>query len=326
MTDTFVTPIEIPRDRYGRPMVVPEGGGKMVPYTRATTYINAIEDYYNLGQWQQRMTAVGVAENASLRAAVLADRADRDRMNAHVDKAKEIAGANDKAQLGTALHKFCEQVDQGETPTVPDEHIADIAAYVEGTSPLSNVFIESFCVLDSLRIGGTPDRVVRYKGKRYIADIKTGSLDYDVSKIARQLAVYARSKLYDLATHKRSVHGCDTTRGIVVHLPAGQGVCTLWWVDLTKGWEGVRLSTMVREHRSAYKTADYLTAFGDFEPEPEPETPDQWLRRRIHECRTVLELNELWAANTTIWTDEHTTLARDERAAIEIDQTKGRPA
>ena len=43
--ETQYTNIEIPRDRYGRPCVIPpEGDPKRVPYRRVTTFVKALED------------------------------------------------------------------------------------------------------------------------------------------------------------------------------------------------------------------------------------------------------------------------------------------
>ena len=41
---------DIPRDHWNRPLVVPPGGGNPVPYTRCTTFIDPLEDQYNLTQ------------------------------------------------------------------------------------------------------------------------------------------------------------------------------------------------------------------------------------------------------------------------------------
>ena len=316
MTTDFATPTpEIARDRWGRPMVVPATGGKAVPYTRCTTYVGALEDTYALDLWQRRMTAIGLADRPDLVLAVAAHRGDRDRMNKIVEEAKEAAAASAAATTGTALHKLCEQIDRGETiPTVPEAHVADLAAYTTATAPLAALHIERFMVLDHLKIGGTPDRVVRFNGKRYIADIKTGRIDYGFAKIAQQLSVYSRCQLYDLESHERSMHGADLQRGIVIHLPAGQGVCTLWWIDLSLGWEGVKMSGQVRKWR-AMKFGEFCQPFYD---EPAVEVVD--LHALIRSCTTVEALGMLWRTHTDIWTDEHTTHAREARAAIEIDE------
>ena len=83
----------------------------------------------------------------------------------------------------------------------------------------------------------------------HILDLKTGRLDYGAGKIAQQLAVYANSKDYDPETGERSDQDVCTHYGIVVHLPQGTGEATVHVVDLVAGWEAVKLSSQVREHR-----------------------------------------------------------------------------
>ena len=110
--------------------------------------------------------------------------------------------------------------------------------------------VEQFTVLDELKIGGTPDRVVEYDGQRYIADVKTGSIEYGAGAIAMQLAVYAHSRLYNLRTGERTPLDVHQDRAVVIHLPAGTGTCTLHWVDITAGWEAVQHATWVRAWRA----------------------------------------------------------------------------
>ena len=52
--------VEIERDRYGRPLVKPPKGGKSVPYTRATTIANSLDDPAALTAWKMRMAAIGL--------------------------------------------------------------------------------------------------------------------------------------------------------------------------------------------------------------------------------------------------------------------------
>jgi hypothetical protein len=246
---TIVTPPpEIDRDRYGRPMVKPAGGGKPVAYTRATTFIDCLEDKFGLQKWMMRMTALGLSQRPDLLLSVSAHREDKKALDRICEDAKEAAAASAAATTGTALHALTELVDRGqELPVIPDTAKADLEAYRVATEDLKSVHIERFTVLDTLKIGGTPDRVVEIGGERYIADLKTGSIEWGALKIAAQLAVYSRSWLYDIATGNREPHGASTTRGLIIHLPAGQGLATLHWVDLEAGWEAVQVAAKVRE-------------------------------------------------------------------------------
>jgi len=319
MPDAFnnISP-EIPRDRWGRPLVVPPTGGKATAYTRCTTFVSAVEDTYNLSRWQQRMVALGLADRRDLQLAVAAHREDKEKLNAICEQALEAAKGHAAATTGTALHAITETHDRGnEVGTLPDEAQADLNAYVDATTDLTAVMIEQFMVQDPLKIGGTPDRVVKYRGKKYIADLKTGSIDYGFLKIAAQLAVYARSRPYDVRTNDRmEPHGSEVDRGIVIHLPAGTGTCTLYWIDLIAGWEIVKLARDLRAKR-ALKFADFMavlepipTAEAALLPPP-PTLADQIVQATSHDAVTAL-----WRDNASVWTTDLTELAKAHIASL----------
>jgi hypothetical protein len=187
---------------------------------------------------------------------------------------------------------------------VPEAYRADLDAYAAATAKLEIVGIERFSVLDELKIGGTHDRTVRYQGRDYIADIKTGSVEYGALKIAMQLAVYSRSVLYDPATRERTPLEVDQDRAIVIHLPAGQGRCDLHWVDIAAGWEAVQVATQVRQWR---KRRGLLTPLTDVSAE---------ITAEIAAASTVDELTAVWVRHQAAWTDDLTALAAARKAQL----------
>lgn len=317
---------ELVRDRYGRPLVTPPNGGKPVPYTRCTTFVDVIEDKFALQKWSQRMVALGLAARPDLLLSVSAHRDDKGTLDKVCADAREAASASAAATTGTALHALSEVVDRGEDlPVLPEQTTADLAAYKAATVDLSAVAIEQFCVLDNLQIGGTPDRIVEYNGQLYIADLKTGSIDFGTLKIAAQLAVYARSQAYDIATGSRTPHGADLTRGIIIHVPAGTGTATLHWVDLEAGWAAVQVAKQVREQRK-HKFKDLTEPFGPV-IKKEPEVLPEWggikfqgqsLEARIRGCATADDVRALWAANQDDWSDELTKTAMTHIASLAV--------
>jgi hypothetical protein len=306
---------EIRRDRWGRPLVTPPEGGKPVAYTRCTTYVGAIEDTYNLSKWQQRMVALGLSDRRDLQLAVAAHREDKQRLNGICESAIEAAKGSAAATTGTALHAITETHDRGnEVGSLPEDAQADLNAYIAATQGFKPLHIEQFMVLDSLRIGGTPDRISRYEGKRYVTDLKTGSLDFGFLKIAAQLAVYSRSLPYDVETGKRlEPHGAELDKGIIVHLPAGTATCTLYWIDLKAGWDVVRLCKGVREKRA-------LSSKAILTPVTVPAPPS--LAEQIFASPNPDGVRALWSANASAWTDELTQLAKQHITAL----TEGEPA
>ena len=159
-------------------------------------------------------------------------------------------GASKAANIGTAIHALTERLDLGqELGVVPEQWVPDIHAYEEATKVLNKVYIEQFCVLDKFKIAGTPDRLVEYKGELFIADLKTGRIDHPTN-IAMQLAIYAHGLPYDVDTASRGSWGdVNKEKAIIVHLPAGTGVCKLVFVDIAEGWKGVQYAMKVRKWR-----------------------------------------------------------------------------
>lgn len=248
---TFSTVHSIERDgKDGPPIVIPPGGGKKVTYFRTTTWIDVLEDRYLLERWQERQVILGLIERTDLMLSAAAHRDDRDKLNDIAKEAKEAAKARAAANVGTAVHKLTELYDRGGSiGTIPGDYRRDLDAYIAATAPFNNLAIEEFLVNDDLKVGGTPDRVVEYGGVNYIADIKTGSVDFGVQKMGMQLAVYAHSQRYDPATGDRGDLTVDQRNAIIIHLPAGTGTCQPLWINIAAGWEDVQLARQVRESR-----------------------------------------------------------------------------
>lgn len=260
-----MTDHDIPRDRYGRPIIaVPhasEGGDtRNVPYTRTSTLGSALEDQTGLTKWQLRKVAQGLAKSPALYGKVAAHEGPEWGLDVFLEEAQQIAGSKEKAEYGTLIHSLCEQLDRGEGIEIEDSspEEADLNAYVDATENHLLVLAEKFTVCDELQVAGTPDAVRRHPEttRHHIYDIKTGTVAYKGKvkpSIEIQLAVYARSVLYDWTTETRTPYpvDVDTDWGFVIHLPAGQGKAEIIPVDLQKGWAGAQLAAEVLAHRKA---------------------------------------------------------------------------
>jgi hypothetical protein len=316
---------DIPRDRFGRPMVRPPGGGKPVAYTRCTTYAGSIEDTYNLSRWQQRMVALGLAERPDLMVSVAAHHDDKEELNKVCETAIEAAKGKAAAGVGTALHKLTDRLDRGEAlGPVPAEYRTDLTAFEAATKPLKVIALERFVVLDDLMVAGTFDRLYEYQGRLYIGDTKSGSIDYGAGKIAMQMAIYSRGVLYDHRSGTREYLGeVDQNRAIVVHLPAGEGRCELRWIDITAGWEAIQLAGRVRAwrgRRDLYELFDETDAVGVLERELDAEPIS--LCERVRTATSGPELEALWSEHRDEWTDELTTLARGRKTQLHQQSLK----
>ena len=251
MTTTELRNVEIPRDRYGRPMVLAPGSKtRRVAYRRCTTFVKCLDDETALTLWKQRQTARGMAMRKDLTlAAAAADPDDKKTLNDIARQAMEQAQSSAAATTGTALHSLTELIDRGkDLPTVADEYMRDLDAYRETTRGLEMVDIETFRVHDEFKVAGTADRLVMWNGRLTIADIKTGSVDYPAS-FAMQLAMYARSLPYDIPTDTRGQDSPDLNTGLIIHLPAGKGTCDLYEIDIAKGWGACLIARKVWDWR-----------------------------------------------------------------------------
>ena len=325
VTPEPVAPMVVPRDGFGRPLIIPPGGGTPVPYRRCTRFIDVLEDQYALARWRERQIAVGLATRQDLALAAAVAATDPDANARDLDRicreATEAARASAKATIGTALHALTERLDRGlEVGTVPPQYLPLLAAYQEVTDRLRPLYIERFVVQDDLKIGGTPDRIVSLDGVpgMFIADLKTGAstIEHGMAKVAMQLAVYAHSQLYDPATGGRTpLEGVSLTRGLVIALDASaeKPECHLHWVDIAAGWRGVQLCADVWGWRKDAKRGVAVP-----EPTRAPSRADSALQNAINAARTVEELGEIWAEafKAGVWEDIHTALAVERKKII----------
>src|ERR1044071_2355859 len=106
-TDVFDAPEpaeeKVPRDHWGRPKIR-QPDGRLVAYTRCTTYVGCMEDQYMINLWRQRLVATGLADRPDLLLSVAAHRNDRNALNRIVEQAAEAGKASAPANVGTALH------------------------------------------------------------------------------------------------------------------------------------------------------------------------------------------------------------------------------
>ena len=254
MTIEFTHPtVDIPRDRWGRPLITPIDGGKPIPYTRVSTLAKALDDKTALTKWKCRQVVIGMGTRADLVAVAQSVKGDDRKLDEVVEDAMTAAESQRAANIGTALHAISEQVDNGaDLDTLPEFAREDMAAYRRALEGIEILAAEMFVVTDEVQAAGTFDRLVRLPdGRVVVADLKTGKHEPKYPHGAtQQIAVYSRGHLYD-AEKGRVGHlptlGVDQEVGLLIHLPAGTGRCDLYLLDLTVGWGLAQVSVAVRE-------------------------------------------------------------------------------
>lgn len=314
---------EIPRDHNGWPLVMNQAGTARLKYRRCTKFIDVLEDSYNLDRWKQRQIVWGLAQSPDLilQAASCANpEGDKSVLNTVAWNALQRARSEAKATTGTALHKFTERIDRGETlGRVPEPHGADLRAYeaAKKRHGVELVAIESFRVHDAWQVAGTTDRIIKYNGRYYIGDIKTGSIDWGSGlKMAMQLAMYKHARPYDIATDTRTEDPffIENDKAIIIHLPAGEGTCEMHWVNITKGWEACTTAYKVWQHRAEQRD-DIMWPMADqmeLGIAPEPLISEDRAIMQAGTCNTMEQLKAHYLASAAMGID-----SKEFRAAVE---------
>lgn len=281
------------RDQWGRYKILGES------YTRATTFAKLGSSTFALGEWNERMELIGLTKRPDLiaRAHGLDVKRDAKTLNKIVDEAQEFAGNKVAANIGTAYHTFTERLDAGvctldEIPAqwrgLCKQYVDELAAHglttrrewIERTTA-----VRADQVSAPVPVAGTLDRILRMpNGDLVIGDLKTGSnLDYSWSEIAVQLALYAHGVntfgLFDWNWKEWETHDVTAAPGIarlrvrtdyaiVMHLPADGDGCTLYRVDLVKGWKFAQVSGMVQARQKAKDVAGVMVPLPQTVPAP----------------------------------------------------------
>jgi hypothetical protein len=126
------------RDQWGRYLIVPPGGGKPIGYSRVTTVAKTLDSGGGLAPWKAAMTAGGLIMRPGLKAqweALLAAYGDpwyageqaKAATKALVEESANVGGANDRRDIGSALHTITALVDAGKAvPHLSEETRADL--------------------------------------------------------------------------------------------------------------------------------------------------------------------------------------------------------
>jgi len=262
---------EVPRDRWGRPMILPPDGGEPIPYTRASTLAKALDDLSQLMAWKQRKTAEGLIRRPDLLTRVAGALANGDPdtdwqtkrdLNRVCDEATEAAGASKGNSAGTGFHSLTEAIDRGEEPLfVPPADVPRLDAYRAATAGYKALDAEVFVVCDELQVAGSFDRLwLCPDGRIRVGDLKTGKSEADYPLATTiQVSIYAHGWRYDPADGSRYGLGgdLDLTTGLLIHMPP-RGGCDVIPLDLVKGWHAARLAAEDHHSVRRWKAADLI--------------------------------------------------------------------
>lgn len=343
----FLEPDRPPRDKSGRPMLIPRGvelegevpadDPRRVPYTRASGLADNLEDFSFLWKWKMRGLAKGLADRMDLVRLVAAENyttgftddeaANREagrRIDAVIERALDHSGTDQKADYGTAIHA---RTEPGNTGTDPDEkQRLDQQSCWDLWSRMGVVHLgtEVFTACDELRSAGTFDHLSYVPGYGIVVtDKKTSSKakqNYDV-----QLGGYSRSDVYNKDTDQRmTLEEFIASKGWDPAL-LNRSVGIIWWVkggktearilDLDNGYRWAKVAASIRDERrpQAARVAPNITA----KALKTTEAQRKVLLEAIQAAQSREQLLALWAnpVHQALWTPEHTQAAEAVKEA-----------
>lgn len=260
---------EAPRGRWGwYKLPKPDGSGE-VEYPRVSTLAKTITDDYGLVEWKLRMVAKGVSLRPDLiaKAAALDVDVDKGSFSEVVKSAMEKAESSRGANYGTAVHKFCERLDCGETIEsmgVPADCIKAVQAYAAALKAarltVLTEYSERTVVHHGLGYAGTIDRVVRAAdGTLYVLDLKTGKdvAEYGGLEFGTQQALYANAEAMCSLDYKsyEPMPAIDRTKSLILHVPfKTPEAAQVYGLNISAGATAAGLALKVREIRKEAKT------------------------------------------------------------------------
>lgn len=280
---TTTAEVEVPRDGRDRPLIIVEGSPKPVAYTRCSNFAKALSDSSGLMDWKVRQVVKGLGMNPALLNPLLAQPGRRglwldSELRAVAEHAYEVAGANDSARNGTAIHGLTEWEDLG-IPwdrSTPDfaPYLPFVDAYVSLTRDLIQLEAERFVVNDDLMVAGTYDRLTLIPGGLFdqvpddlvvIGDVKTGkSQAARPHETALQISAYANGAHYDPATGIRTQIHPDLSLkwGLLIHVPSNGDTVGLYLLDIEAAYEAAQLAKAVR----AWRNRKVITTLAQIQP------------------------------------------------------------
>lgn len=298
--------------------------GKEKQWTRASTIAHTISDTFHLDKWRDRMIARGMGLRPDL--ASLAGQYDvtenKRELQEIADKALDTAGANQGANLGTALHGYAERLDAGEDvfrqrmqPTTR----RTLELYQEQKSKqgirILPEYMERVVLNKEYGIVGRLDRIAEVDTYPLpvIADLKSQKDFFSYMEIAIQLAIYSRADFMwnEDTCEWEQMPEMDTENAFVIHVPAqrkeGQETCEIHWIDLVEGWFYVRLAMNTRKARKRGKFAG------------RPLGNELYWRQRLAAATSATELSAIFreAHSAGEWNDKLTEFGKLIQSQIE---------
>jgi hypothetical protein len=308
-------------------------------WPRVSTIMKTHADSDGLTDWQIRMAMKGLSVSPDLIAMVasLDIENDKSKFREAAEQASNRASSKSGANFGTAVDRFTERLDGGETITsmgVPEGLRADVEAYgatlrAHGLEVLPQ-FTQRTTVNATYEYAGTWDRVVRRVSdgamfkldvKRTKPDARTGRMSgYSWLEYVSQLAAYVNGEFMctlDFAGYE-PMPEVSKSKGLILHIVPGQGRGELYGVRLEDGWRNFTRSIQTRKDRSEARTGWSWLIERPTAPAPAPavEAPVP----AAQPSALVALVEQEASAVPTIMPAVHDLVAADIAAATTVEQ------
>jgi len=283
-------------------------------FTRVTTGAHTLDSTTGLDKWKTGNVVLGLKDHPDLLEDIdlfAEPREVTQQVRRIAEKAQEYAGANQAAELGTAIHAWTEAVERDGVPLedVPDQFRPYLTAYMNAleTAGITTVdgMVERIVHHPASGWVGTLDRIYRLAdGTHVIGDVKTSkTLRYGWLGFSVQFAAYADAA-YMLRLDGSGwdpMPEVSPDYAVVAHVPSDNpGKCDLVTFDLHAGREYLDLA--VRVHKARLEAERRVA-----NQWPLP-MPGQDLEDRVRACKSAEELSKLWEENADHWTPALTSL------------------
>jgi hypothetical protein len=279
------------RDRNGRPLIVPIGGGAPTAYMRASGYCAPLESTGNLTKWTMARVVEGAQKMPDLITRITDIHDDTIDLASIADTLFKAGGGTAAADLGNEIHFHIEQLDKGlisidEIPEDLRHHAVNWLELLDrhGLEVVSGL-VECKLVCDKYMVAGSADNILRRRcdGALLVADKKTGrSIPSRPLKFAGQIGLYSQSVLYDVETGERTPIDINRETGYLFHLPAAGGKPAVYEVDLQAADEVIETARNIYILQRSFPTVSPLVAAPPKTVSPDAATPAR--RAWIKEC------------------------------------------
>ena len=252
--------------------------GEPTDWPRVSTIMKTHADKEGLADWDIRVAMKGLATSPDLIAMVASLDIDNDKgkFREAADQARARAASKKGANFGTAVDRFTERLDAGESIAsmgVPDGLRAEVEAYAStlrahGLEVLPHLS-QRTTVNVTHEYAGSWDRVVRRiaTGELFMLDVKrtkpdgkTGLMsDYSWLEYGSQLGAYVNGEYMCTLdfTGYEPMPEVSKTKGLLLHIVPGTGKGELYGIRVERGWHNFVRSIETRKDRSEAKSSGW---------------------------------------------------------------------